>query len=229
MAAIAMLMFSAVLVACGEPSAEPLESTIGTEPNSGEGFSQNPNGPDDSSNADAELEDLQFVATKSGISLQEAIDRYGWYDDFSQAVSEIRETSPEAFAGAAITGDTEAWVSFAGQTPGAAQEIISAFNTRYPSVSVEIRTGLGFTEQELERAIAGAHFAVYESAGVLDATSSFDYDTRQISVTAKMEKIPSAPALDDLRNAAQRGATDATRPDILSVIAVSVTGVDYTP
>ena len=39
----------------------------------------------DSVSGDAELEDLQFVADAKGITLDEAIARYGWRDDFSAA------------------------------------------------------------------------------------------------------------------------------------------------
>ena len=140
--------------------------------------SQDTTGPENSSHGDAELDDLQFVATEMDMTLQEAIARYSWNDDFARIVSDIRESFPQDFAGAAITGNTEAWVAFAGQTPSAAQGIVDTFGTNFPGVSVELRTDLGFTEQEIENAIPGAHYAVLESAGVLDAASSFDHDRR---------------------------------------------------
>ena len=190
-------------------------------------LSQDTTGPENNSHGDAELDDLQFVATEMGISLQETIARYSWNDDFARIVSDIRDAFPQDFAGAAITGNTEAWVAFAGQTPSAAQGIVDTFGTNFPGVSVELRTDMGFTEQEIENAIPGAHYAVLESAGVLDAASSFDHDRRQISVTAQMDGTNSVTALGVLQRAAENGVTGATRADMLDVISVSVAVVQH--
>ena len=64
--------------------------------------------------SDAELQDLQSVADQTSISLQAAIDRYAWNDNFALAVAKIREASPAAFAGAEIVDTGHAWVAFAG-------------------------------------------------------------------------------------------------------------------
>ena len=191
------------------------------------GHSQNPAGPAGNSDFDAELEDLQSVATATGTTLQEATDRYGWHNDFARAVSDIRHTSPDQFAGATITGYAQAWVAFAGQTPTAAQEIIAAFSTNFPSVSVEMRTHFGFTEKEIENAIVGAHYAVLGSADALDVASSFDYDTSQINVILQMDGAPTDRVLDDLRSTAETAVTAATRADMLDVVSVSVAVVRH--
>ena len=191
------------------------------------GHSQNPAGPDGNSDFDAELEDLQSVATATGTTLQEATDRYGWHNDLARAVSDIRHTSPDQFAGAMITGDAQAWVAFAGQTPSAAQGIIDAFSTNFPNVSVEMRTHFGFTEKEIENAIVGAHYAVIESAGTLEVASSFDHDTSQINVILQMDGAPTDPVLDDPRSTAETAVTAATRADMLEVISVSVAVVRH--
>ena len=81
---------------------------------------------DDPPNA-AELEDLQFIADQRGISLQEAIDRYGWHDNFSLAASRIREAYPETFAGAEIVDGANAWIAFTGRPPREALDIIDIF------------------------------------------------------------------------------------------------------
>ena len=64
--------------------------------------------------SDTELIDLQAVADQYGISLQEAIDQYAWRDNFSLAVSKIREAAPATFAGAEIVDGAHAWVAFHG-------------------------------------------------------------------------------------------------------------------
>ena len=118
-------------------------------------------------------------------------------------------------------------MAFTGQTPSAAQGIVDTFSTNFPDVSVELRTDLGFTEQEIGNAIPGAHYAVLESAGVMDAASSFDHDRRQISVTSQTDGTPSETVLDALQRAAENGVTGATRADLLDVISVSVTVVQH--
>ena len=175
----------------------------------------------------AELEDLQFIADKVGISLEEAVDRYGWNDNFADAVADIRAGSPDGFAGASIAGDSSGWVAFSSQTPQRAQNIIDAFASQYPGVSVEVRNDLGYSESQLEDATAAAHYAVFESDGVLDAFSSFDYDTNQLTVLAQSQGSPSDPSVEDLRKAAESGVSEATGTGMLDKITVNVSIVQY--
>ena len=172
--------------------------------------------------SDAELQDLQTVASQSGISLQEAIDRYAWNDNFAFAVSEIREASPEAFARAEIVDGDRAWVGFAGDVPQAALDIIDTFRSSHSGVRVEVRTDLGFTEVELQSAIQAVHSAVFEAPEVRDAATSFDFATGQITTTVVLESTASGSVLDDLRTVAAANLTNATRADIVNSITTSV-------
>ena len=79
----------------------------------------------------------------------------------------------------------------------------------------------------METPLPGAHYAVLESAGVLDAASSFDHDRRQISVTAQTDGTNSVTVLGALQRAAENGVTGATRADMLDVISVSVAVVQH--
>ncbi len=180
----------------------------------------------DAAISDAELSDLQTVASQFGISLQEAIDRYGWNDNFALAVSKIREAAPEAFTGAEIVDGGHAWVGFAGGVPQAALDIIDTFTSSHSGVSVEVRTGLGFTEVEIQSAIQAVHSAVFESPEVREAGTSFDFATGQITTTVVLESTASDSALDDLRNVAATKLTDATRADIVNSITTSVVRSD---
>ena len=81
--------------------------------------------------SDAELQDLQFIADRDGISLQEAIDRYAWHDNFSKMASTIREVAPQDFAGAEIVGPRHARIAFAGQPPKAALDILDIFRNSH--------------------------------------------------------------------------------------------------
>ena len=177
--------------------------------------------------SDAELQDLQFIANQEGISLQEAIDRYAWRDNFSLAVSKIREAAPGSFAGAEIAGDRQAWIAFTEQPPKAALDILDTFTSSHSSISVEVRTDASITEAELQKAIPAVHYAVLESPGVRNASTSFDSSTAQIRTLVVLDDTASDSVLDDLQAVAERKLTDATRPDITNSITVSVVRSDH--
>ncbi len=169
---------------------------------------------------------MQTVASQEGISLQTAIDRYAWNDNFALAVAKIREASPAAFAGAEIVDAGHAWVSFTGPAPEAALDIVDTFTSSHSGVSVEVHTGLGFGEVELQRAIEAVHYAVLEAPEVRDASTSFDSATGQIRTTVVLESTASDSVLVDLRAVAAKNLIDATRTDILNSITASVVRSD---
>ena len=177
--------------------------------------------------SDAELRDLQAVASQFGISLQAAIARYAWNDNFSLAISKIREATPGAFTGAEIVDAGNAWVAFAGDAPQAALDIIGTFSSGHSGVSVEVRTNQGFTAVELEGAIEAVHFAVRATSEVLNASTSFDFSTGQIETRVVLESAASDSALDVLRAVATTNLIGATRADILNNITTSVVQSDH--
>ena len=172
--------------------------------------------------SDAELQDLQFIADQDGISLQEAIDRYAWRDNFSLATSRIREAAPEDFASAEIVGPRQAQIAFKGQPPSTALDILDIFRNSHSGVTVEVRTGLGYSEAELQKAIPAVHYAVIRSPGVRDATTSFESSTAQIRTVVALELTASPSVLKNLRAIATQSLIDETRPDITDSITVSV-------
>ena len=176
--------------------------------------------------SDAELRDLQHIASQEGISLLEAIDRYAWNDNFALAVEKIREAVPAAFTGSEIVDAGHAWVAFTGPAPEAALDIIDTFTSSHSGVSVEVRTELGFSEVELQRAIEAVHYAVLGAPEVRDASTSFDSATGQIRTTVVLESTASDSVLDDLRAVAEKNLIDATRTDILNSITTSVVRSD---
>ena len=165
---------------------------------------------------------MQAIAARKGISLQEAIDRYGWNDNFALAVSRVRAAAPVTFAGAEIVDGAHAWISFTRHPPKAALDIIELFRSSHNRVSVEVRTDLGFSEAELEEAIPAVHYAVLKASGVLDASTSFDSATGQIRTIVVLEDTASDSRLDDLRTMATKRLIEVTRPDILDSITISV-------
>ena len=60
----------------------------------------------------AEMEDLKFVADEEGITYEDTIEKFGWHDEFAQTIGDIRDTSPNAFTIAEITGDSTAMIAF---------------------------------------------------------------------------------------------------------------------
>ena len=171
--------------------------------------------------SNAELEDLQAVADQYGITLHEAIDQYGWHNNFSLAVAKIREAAPGAFAGAEIVDGAHAWIAFTGPPPKAALDIIDIFTSSHSGVSVEVRTGQSVTAAELETAIPAVHYAVFKTPGVLNASTSFESATSEIVAVVVLESTASDSVLDDLRAIAEMRLIDVTRPDILDSISIS--------
>ena len=172
--------------------------------------------------SDTELIDLQAVADQYGISLQEAIDRYAWNDNFSLAVSKIRVAAPATFAGAEIVDGSHAWIAFTGPPPKAALDIIDIFTSSHSGVSVEVRTNQSVTAAELETAIPAVHYAVFKAPGVRDASTSFESATSEIVAVVVLESTASDSVLDDLRAIAEKRLIDVTRPDILDSISISI-------
>ena len=83
---------------------------------------------------DAELQDLHRIADQKDISLQEAIDRYAWNDNFSLAVTRISEAFPTVFAGAEIVDTGHAWIAFESPPPQRQRWILSPNSARVTGV-----------------------------------------------------------------------------------------------
>ena len=177
----------------------------------------------------AELNDLQFMANQDGITLDEAIARYAWQDDFSVVLRAIRDDDPDSVVHAAITGGSSAHIKVSGSISGSAQDAIDKFNSDYPHVelSVQSRQGQGLTGREVEEAVVGAHFAVMAEDGVQDSVTYYDSDTIEIVVTIQMATPPSGEKLSSLEKAAERGAAEAARPDITDSLTISLSVVQH--
>ena len=177
----------------------------------------------------AELDDLQFIANQDGITLDESIARHAWRGDFSAMVTAIEDDDPDSVVDAAITSGSSAWIKFSGSISGNARDAIDKFQSENPHVTVSLQTGKdpGFTKREVEEAVIGAHFAVMEEDDVQDAVTYYDSDAIEIVVTVQMATPPSAEKLSSLEKAAERGAAEATRPDITDSLAISLSVVQH--
>ena len=177
----------------------------------------------------AELNDLQFIANQDGITLDESIARYAWGDDFSMMVSAIRDDDPDSVVHAAITSGSSAWIKFSGSISGNARKAIDKFKSENPHVAVSLQTGRdpGFTRREADEAVVGAHFAVMAEDGVQDSVTYYDSDAIEIVVTVQMATPPSGEKIYSLVKAAERGAAEATRPDITDSLTIALSVVQH--
>lgn len=136
--------------------------------------------PDGSFNLDsAQLSDLQTMADQEGISLEEAIQRYGWQEPFAMMVEELRVAFPDDFAGARIVDDTKGWVAFRDDPPQAALDRIAAFGR-----PIEVISGRGFSEGELARTVVEIHGEAI-SLGIFEDVAS-GYDTQAGSILVEV-------------------------------------------
>ena len=177
----------------------------------------------------AELDDLQFIAIQYGITLDESIARYAWGDDFSEMVTAIEDDEPDSVVDAAITGGSTARIKFSGSISSNARNAIDKFQSENPHVTVSLQTGKdpGFTKREAEEAVIGAHFAVMAEDGVQNSVTFYDSDAIEIVVTVQMATPPSDEKQSSLEKAAERGAAEATRPDITDSLAISLLVVQH--
>ena len=180
-------------------------------------------------NSPAELEDLQFMANQDGITLEESIARYAWGDDFTDVVEVIRNDDPDGVVHAAITSGSTAQIEVSGSISSNARNAIDKFQAENPHVEISLKGGRqqGFTAQEVEEAVIGAHFAVMAEDGVQDSVTYFDHDANEIVVTVQMATPPSDEKLSSLEKAAERGAAEATRLDITDSLAISLSVVQH--
>ena len=182
----------------------------------------------------AEVNDLQSIANQDGITLDESIMRFAWRDDFSKMVTAIEKENPDSptcwiCVDVAMTSGSSAWIKFSGSISGNARNAIDKFQSENPHVTVSLQTGKdpGFTKREVEEAVIGAHFAVMAEDGVQDSVTYYDSDAIEIVVTVQMATPPSGEKLSSLEKAAERGAADATRPDITDSLAISLSVVQH--
>jgi len=172
--------------------------------------------------SEAEMQDLQTVAEQKGISLQSAIDRYAWNDNFALAVANIRDELPADFTAAAIVNGRQAWIAFADKEPATARVIVGAFTASHEGISVDVHTDLGFTEAEIEKAVESVHYAVMASPDVRDATTSYDWEVGAIVSRVVLDGSISGPVLETVRAIAVQALVVRMGAGYAAIFPVSV-------
>ncbi|MBO9520237.1 MAG: DNRLRE domain-containing protein [Nocardioidaceae bacterium] len=96
-----------------------------------------------------ELEDLQALAADEGVSVQEAVDKYGWAGDLADAAQVIATDDPLSFAFAELSDDAPgATIHFKGSVPASANEAVAGL-----SGPVELLADAPYTEAEQQQII----------------------------------------------------------------------------
>ena len=156
------------------------------------------------------------MADQEGISLEHAIDRYGWQSAFSRLASSVRTTSPGAFAGARIE-DTGGSISFKGAVPDEAQYIIDSFRSDYGGVTVELHTDMGYSETEVDAAVKAVHYALLRESDVADVGTSFESETATVIADVVLAGPVPDTALAELTALAQEKVAALGLADRLGV------------
>ena len=173
----------------------------------------------------AELRDLQAIANQYGITLDEAIEMYAWRDDFSRMVTAIKQDNPDSIAEGASTSGSTALIRFSGSIPADAQRTIDDFEANNPNLTITKQTNVGYTEREYVEAVVGAYYSVMAENGVKDGTAHFEGETNEIVMLVKMETPPSDAEKAELEQAAEQGAKEATRQNIMDTFTISLSVV----
>lgn len=137
--------------------------------------------------SDAEMVDLRFIAQQEGISTGDAIERYGWNDNFSMAVDKIRQLHPGSFSGADIVSSNLATVSFKESIPDGVEDVMRDFALAAPSVEVRLRDNVGYSESEIVKAIEEVHYSTLTSQYVDDVVTFFD--SEKLSIRSSIRAV----------------------------------------
>ncbi len=170
----------------------------------------------------AELQDLAVLADQKEISIKDVVKGYGWRNDLSEVIWEISQTFPDDFADSRKPSTDRAWISFSGEVPQGARDMVNAFTDDHTGVTVDLVPNAGYTERELQTAVQTVHYAVMGHEDVVDAVTVFDLDTRTIDVEVALKDTEADSVVEDLESLAEAALVPATRADILDTFSVSV-------
>lgn len=127
-----------------------------------------------------ELEDLKLIAENEGISFAEAIDRFGWQNEFAQFADKMEEAYPNSFAGAGLYSDGKgAWIAFKDNIPSVAKKVAATL-----PATMELIGGKGFSELELKSEMEGIHDQIYQRKDIENVYSYYDIESGVITVEA---------------------------------------------
>ncbi|MFD9943209.1 S1 family peptidase [Nonomuraea sp. NPDC059023] len=158
-----------------------------------------------------QIEDLAGMAKAKQISLDEAIERYGYQRLGDQVADRLKATFADQLAGFAYVTDSgsSVWIGFRSAIPPQAVELAKTL-----PVPVELKGNLGYTESELPQAQGRVHQALQKNADISNVATW--YSTRNGTVEALV--VPAKRAKNTLATSAlQAIATAATANSSIKV------------
>lgn len=149
----------------------------------------------------AEQVDLTTIAEQEGISLVEAYERYGWGEDFSDAVAEIRSKYPNDFVASSMEQGEQprATVVFASEIPSMVASLLKDL-----PVPVDLVAHNGVPDAQMNDLVEAVHYKALESASSAHVSTEADEQSGRIRVTLSGKQVTS-----DVVEAVQE-ASDAT-------------------
>ena len=165
------------------------------------------------------LEDLQTIAAIEGVSVQTAVDRWGWQNDFARDVAGLAEANPQSFGYAEIseTGTPGAVIHLTEDAPNSVSASVASATADLP-VTVAVIKDAVYTESEEAEVVSVAHAAVVAAVQTDDVTTYYDEN----SDTIRASVGPGAAMSESSAEAAVSDHLDSNLPPIV------VPGVEVT-
>jgi len=164
------------------------------------------------------LDDLQYYATQQGITLQKAVDLYGWQDTFNEDVEQIAATYPDTFSSAEMNPDglnPSAEVIFTSSVPPAAAQMLSNL-----PITATLSTGALYTDLQMQDMLDAASASIVAQTGD-DAEVVTEFDDSNVQMTATVYPGTSTTSATTIKTAARTAVSQ-------SVPAVTVPDVNVT-
>lgn len=161
-----------------------------------------------------ELDDLTEIAAQQGITVQNAVDLYGWQNDYSLDIQKLRTSFGDSFAWsqANSSGGAGVTVHFKGAVPAGASSVMS--NLQVP---VNLVSDALYTESEMDAVLDSAHDAIVAASGP-DAAVATSFNVRSNTLSASVDD-PGATMSDADREAVaisaiENATNSSTLPNI---------------
>lgn len=161
-----------------------------------------------------QLEDLTYIADKEGISVETAIDRYGWQREFAEDVEQIQAENPNTFSSAELdpAGTGGAVIRFKGDAPNNLDTVLGGLP---PQADVEVEESAPYTAAEMDAVGDVAAAAVRTELGESDDLATTRVDEKSGDVLTEVSNPDDAIQTDveDL----QESIEDALNEDLPSL------------
>ncbi len=124
--------------------------------------------------------DLRLIAEQEGISFRNAVARFGWQEEFSDAVAMIKAKHPDGFASSSMNegDDFGGTITFKGPVPTDALELLNGV-----PVPVDLMGDAPLSETEVRQAVESVHYAVRAEALPHSVSTSFSAELGAVVTT----------------------------------------------